>query len=154
MRDHEVDRIVFSRSCSTYGVPESFPIKETHPQNPVNPYGASKRMVERMLEDFDAAHGIKSVCLRYFNAAGADPDGEIGEDHDPETHLIPLVLSAARSDLSFRIFGGDYDTADGTCVRDYIHVTDIADAHVRAIEHLIKGGNSCSLNLANARGYS
>jgi len=95
MRDHEVDRIVFSSSCSTYGVPQSLPIKETHPQNPVNPYGASKGMVERMLEDFDAAHGIKSVCLRYFNAAGADPDGEIGEDHDPETHLIPLVLRAA-----------------------------------------------------------
>src|SRR5438046_7674065 len=134
MRDHVVDRIVFSSSCATYGVPQSLPIKETHPQNPVNPYGASKRMVERMLEDFDAAHGIKSVCLRYFNAAGADPDGEISEEHDPETHLIPLVLRTALGQRpSVAAYGGDYPTPDGTCVRDYFHVTALAAAHASAL---------------------
>src|SRR5439155_323771 len=155
MRDHEVDRIVFSSSCSTYGVPQSLPIKETHPQNPVNPYGASKQMVERILEDFDAAHAIKSVCLRYFNAAGADPDGEIREDHDPETHLIPLVLRTALGQRSsVAVYGGDYPTPDGTCVRDYVHVADLADAHVGALRFLEQRGASDRFNLGTGRGAS
>jgi UDP-glucose-4-epimerase GalE len=146
--------VVFSSTCATYGVPEANPIPEDHPQRPINPYGFSKLVVERMLADLDAVHCLRSISLRYFNAAGADPDGQIGEAHDPEPHLIPLVLAAARDGNPVRVFGNDYDTSDGTCVRDYIHVLDIADAHVRAIDYLIGGGASCSLNLANARGYS
>jgi UDP-glucose-4-epimerase GalE len=146
--------IVFSSTCATYGIPERAPISEDHPQRPINPYGHSKLFVERMLSDLHIAYGLPWVALRYFNAAGADPGGEIGEAHDPETHLIPLVAAAARTGEAVRIFGADYDTPDGTCVRDYIHVSDIADAHVRALEHLLKGGKSCALNLANARGYS
>jgi UDP-arabinose 4-epimerase len=146
--------VVFSSTCATYGVPETSPIPENHPQRPINPYGFSKLVVERMLADLDAVHCLRSISLRYFNAAGADPDGQIGEAHDPEPHLIPLVLAAARDGNPVRVFGNDYDTSDGTCVRDYIHVLDIADAHVRAIDYLINGGASCSLNLANARGYS
>jgi UDP-glucose-4-epimerase GalE len=146
--------VVFSSTCATYGVPETSPIPENHPQRPINPYGFSKLVVERMLADLDAVHRLRSISLRYFNAAGADPDGQIGEAHDPESHLIPLVLAAARDGNPVRVFGNDYDTSDGTCVRDYIHVLDIADAHVRAIDYLIRGGASCSLNLANARGYS
>jgi UDP-arabinose 4-epimerase len=146
--------IVFSSTCATYGVPETVPISEDHPQRPINPYGFSKLVAERMLADLDAANGLRSIALRYFNAAGADPDGEIGEAHDPEPHLIPLVLAAARDGNPVRVFGNDYDTSDGTCVRDYVHVLDIADAHVRAIDYLIKGGASSSINLANARGYS
>jgi UDP-glucose-4-epimerase GalE len=146
--------VVFSSTCATYGIPETIPISEDHPQRPINPYGFSKLVVERMLGDLDAARGLRSISLRYFNAAGADPDGEIGEAHDPETHLIPLVLAAARDGKPVNVFGGDYDTADGTCVRDYIHVLDIAEAHVRAVEYLLGGGASCSLNLSNARGYS
>jgi UDP-glucose-4-epimerase GalE len=146
--------VVFSSTCATYGIPEAIPISEDHPQRPINPYGFSKLVVERMLGDLDAARGLRSISLRYFNAAGADPDGEIGEAHDPETHLIPLVLAAARDGKPVNVFGGDYDTADGTCVRDYIHVLDIAEAHVRAVEYLLGGGASCSLNLSNARGYS
>jgi len=145
---------VFSSTCATYGVPERVPISEDHPQRPINPYGHSKLFVERMLSDLQVAYGLSWVALRYFNAAGADPGGEIGEAHDPETHLIPLVAAAARTGDAVRIFGTDYDTPDGTCVRDYVHVSDIADAHVRALEHLLKGGKSCALNLANARGYS
>jgi len=146
--------VVFSSTCATYGVPETVPISEDHPQRPINPYGFSKLVAERMLADLDAANGLRSIALRYFNAAGADPDGEIGEAHDPEPHLIPLVLAAARDGNPVRVFGNDYDTSDGTCVRDYVHVLDIADAHVRAIDYLIKGGASSSINLANARGYS
>jgi UDP-arabinose 4-epimerase len=145
---------VFSSTCSTYGIPEVIPIPEDHPQRPINPYGFSKLVVERMLADLDAAGGLRSVVLRYFNAAGADPEGEIGEAHDPETHLIPLVLASARDSNPVSIFGADYDTADGTCVRDYVHVADLADAHVRAVEYLLNGGASCSFNLANSRGYS
>jgi UDP-arabinose 4-epimerase len=152
--DYKVIPFVFSSTCSTYGVPEAIPIAEDHPQRPINPYGFSKLVVERMLADLDAARGLRSVSLRYFNAAGADPDGEIGEAHDPETHLIPLVLAAARDGNPVDVFGDDYDTGDGTCVRDYIHVLDIADAHVRALQYLLRGGTSCSLNLSNARGYS
>ena len=146
--------VVFSSTCATYGAPETIPISEDHPQRPVNPYGYSKLVVERMLADLDAARGLRSISLRYFNAAGADPDGEIGEAHDPETHLIPLVLAAARDGKSVSVFGDDYDTTDGTCIRDYVHVLDIAEAHVLALEYLLRGEPSCSLNLANARGYS
>src|ERR1700722_19993004 len=146
--------VVFSSTCATYGVPDVIPIPEGHPQRPINPYGYSKLVVERLLADLDIAHNLRSVSLRYFNAAGADPDGEIGEAHDPEPHLIPLVLAAARDGMSVKVFGDDYDTADGTCIRDYINVFDIADAHVRALKYLIDGRKSCALNLANARGYS
>lgn len=146
--------VVFSSTCATYGVPEQVPIPEGHPQRPINPYGFTKLVVERILADLDLAHGLRSVSLRYFNAAGCDPDGEIGEAHDPETHLIPLVLAAARDGTAVTVFGDDYDTKDGTCVRDYIHVADLADAHVRALKYLLSGGTTCALNLANAHGYS
>jgi UDP-glucose-4-epimerase GalE len=146
--------VVFSSTAAVYGNPQTTPIPEHHPAAPVNPYGFSKHVIERMLADADRAYGLKSICLRYFNAAGADPDGEIGEDHDPETHLIPLVLAAAQNASRVNIFGDDYDTADGTCVRDYIHVVDIASAHVAALEYLLQGNASCVLNLANARGHS
>jgi UDP-glucose-4-epimerase GalE len=131
------------------------PIGEDHPQNPINPYGASKLMVERMLADFGAAYNLRTVSLRYFNAAGADPDGEIGEDHDPETHLIPLVLKAAAGELpNITIYGSDYDTPDGTCIRDYVHVTDLAEAHVLALRALQEGINPSSYNLGNGHGFS
>jgi UDP-arabinose 4-epimerase len=146
--------VVFSSSCATYGVPECVPITENHLQHPINAYGHSKLFVERLLTDLNVSCGLPSVALRYFNAAGADPNGEIGEAHDPETHLIPLVLSAAQTGAPVRIFGEDYDTLDGTCVRDYVHVSDIADAHVQALDYLLKEGGSCALNLANSRGYS
>jgi UDP-glucose-4-epimerase GalE len=146
--------VVFSSTCSTYGEPQTIPISEDHPQCPINPYGFSKLVAERLLADLDRAQGLRSVSLRYFNASGADPDGEIGESRDPEPHLIPIVLAAARDAKPVRVFGNDYDTADGTCVRDYIHVLDIADAHVRSLNYLIDGGRSCALNLANERGYS
>jgi UDP-glucose-4-epimerase GalE len=152
--DYQCIPVVFSSSCAIYGVPERVPIAEDHPQCPINPYGYSKLFVERMLADLNIACGLPWIGLRYFNAAGADPDGEIGEAHDPETHLIPLVLTAACTGTPVRIFGNDYDTPDGSCVRDYIHVSDIADAHMQALEYLLHGGNSCALNLANARGYS
>ena len=151
--NYEVIPIVFSSSCATYGIPERLPIAEDHPQRPINPYGFSKLFVERMLLDLNVA-SLPSVILRYFNAAGADPDGDIGEAHNPETHLIPLVLAAVRGGPPIRIFGDDYDTNDGTCVRDYVHVSDIADAHVRSLSYLLEGGESCSLNLANACGFS
>ncbi|MER8459720.1 UDP-glucose 4-epimerase GalE [Mesorhizobium sp. M0923] len=146
--------VVFSSSCATYGVPDWLPISEDHPQRPINPYGYSKLVVEQMLRDLDAAHNLRSVSLRYFNAGGADPEAEIGEAHEPETHLIPLVLAAARDATAIKVFGNDYDTADGTCIRDYVHVLDIADAHVRALRYLIDGGATCAVNLANDRGYS
>jgi UDP-glucose-4-epimerase GalE len=145
---------VFSSTCATYGIPDKIPITEDHPQRPINPYGFSKLVVERMLADIAVSHQLPWVALRYFNAAGSDPENEIGEMHDPETHLIPLVLEAARSGLPVQIFGTDYDTPDGTCIRDYVHVTDIADAHVRALNHLLAAGESCAINLSNARGYS
>jgi len=146
--------IIFSSSCATYGLPERVPISEDHPQRPINPYGQSKLVVERMLVDVHAAHGLPSIALRYFNAAGADTEGEIGEAHDPETHLIPLAITAARDGTAIQVFGTDYETPDGTCVRDYIHVADIADAHLSALDYLLGGGQSCALNLANSRGYS
>ena len=155
MRAAGVPRMVFSSTCATYGIPESIPISEHHPQHPVNPYGESKLMVERMLAWMGRAHGLQWMALRYFNAAGADPDGEIGEDHRPETHLIPLAIETAlgrRPELS--IFGTDYPTPDGTAVRDYIHVSDLAQAHVRALQHLDAGGSSIALNLGTGTGYS
>jgi len=155
MRDHGVRAFVFSSTCATYGVPGRVPIVETDPQAPINPYGMSKLMVEAMLRDFDHAHGLKSAALRYFNAAGADPDGEIGEAHDPETHLIPLALDAvAGIGPPLTVFGEDYATADGTCVRDYIHVADLADAHVAALRALLGGAPSKAYNLGTGNGFS
>jgi UDP-arabinose 4-epimerase len=147
--------IVFSSSCATYGVPTRVPLTETDAQQPINPYGYTKLVVERMLRDTEIAHGIRHVALRYFNAAGADPDGELGELHEPETHLIPLVLFTAMGRRpSIQVFGGDYATPDGTCVRDYIHVSDLADAHVAALEWMAAAKSSNAFNLGNDRGYS
>lgn len=155
MRDHGIDKLIFSSTCATYGNPNFVPIKESHPQQPINPYGASKLMIERILQDFDCAHGLRSISLRYFNAAGADPDGEVGEAHDPETHLIPLVLDAALGrQPAITIFGDDYDTPDGTCIRDYIHVSDLANAHVLALKALEKGAKTTAYNLGNRQGFS
>jgi UDP-arabinose 4-epimerase len=155
VRSHGIQRFVFSSSAAVYGIPRKTPIPEDHRLEPVNPYGRSKFMVERILADIGRAHGISSVSLRYFNAAGADPDGQIGEDHDPETHLVPIVLAAAlgrRGGVS--IYGTDYDTDDGTCIRDYIHVSDLADAHVLALEHLEKNSGALAVNVGVGRGYS
>ena len=150
-----VQKFVFSSTCATYGMPETIPIPENHPQNPINPYGATKLMVEQILKDFEAAYGLKSVSFRYFNAAGADPTGLIGEDHHPETHLIPLILLAALGKRdSISIFGTDYPTRDGTCIRDYIHVTDLAQAHVLGLEYLLQGGETEIFNLGNGNGFS
>ncbi len=150
-----VRHIVFSSTCATYGMPEVLPITEELPLCPINPYGRSKRMVEQILEDFGAAHGLGYVALRYFNAAGADPEGRLGELHHPETHLIPLVLQTALGQCeSVRIFGEDYDTPDGTCIRDYVHVSDLAAAHVAALEYLRAGGASGAFNLGMGHGYS
>jgi len=155
MRRHGVARIVFSSTCAIYGHPEAVPLTEDHPQRPANPYGASKAMVERILADYGAAYGISSVSLRYFNAAGADPDGDIGEAHSPETHAIPLILMAARGDIpQFDIYGTDYPTRDGTAIRDYIHVSDLADGHVRALDYLLGGGESQAINLGTGTGTS
>ena len=155
MVKHDVKYIVFSSTCATYGVPENVPITEKMPQNPINPYGATKLMVERILADYNRAYGINYCCLRYFNAAGADPDGEIGESHTPETHLIPLVLATASGDReNIKVFGTDYDTRDGSCIRDYIHVADLADAHLRAMNYLKNGGESTCMNLGNCTGNS
>ena len=155
MREHGCNKIIFSSTCATYGEPEKVPITEDMTQKPVNPYGASKFMVERILKDYGNAYGLKYIALRYFNAAGADPEGEIGEEHNPETHLIPLVLDAAsgkRTDI--KVFGTDYPTRDGSCIRDYIHVTDLASAHLLALEYLDNGGESGCFNLGNEQGTS
>ncbi len=155
MRDTGVDQIVFSSTCATYGTPGSIPIRETAPQQPVNPYGETKLAIERALHWYGKAYGVRSVSLRYFNAAGADPDGEIGELHEPETHLVPLVLQAALGQRPhIDVYGTDYPTPDGTAIRDYIHVQDLADAHLRALEHLDAGGESAALNLGTGRGHS
>jgi UDP-arabinose 4-epimerase len=155
MVEEGVKHIVFSSTCATYGMPESGSIAEDHPQRPVNPYGESKLFVERALHWYGAAHGIRSAVLRYFNAAGADPDGEIGEVHDPETHLIPLVIEAALGQRSeVQIFGTDYLTADGSAVRDYVHVTDLAAAHVKAIDSITQGTESFAVNLGTGQGHS
>jgi len=150
-----VKTFIFSSSCATYGLPEEIPITETHPQNPINSYGHSKLMIEKILADYARAYDFRYVSLRYFNAAGADPEGELGEWHEPETHLIPLILDVACSRReSIKIFGTDYDTDDGTCIRDYIHVTDLAAAHILALEYLLKGGSSNVFNLGNGNGFS
>lgn len=155
MKEAGINKFVFSSTCATYGVPEIVPIPEEHPQNPINPYGATKLMVERILSDFDVAYDFKSVRFRYFNAAGADPEGLLGEDHNPETHLIPLILLAALGKRdSISIFGTDYPTPDGTCIRDYIHVTDLATAHILGLEYLLNSGKTDVFNLGNGKGFS
>jgi UDP-arabinose 4-epimerase len=155
MRQCGVSKIVFSSSCAIYGVPEVVPIPEETPSAPINPYGTTKAICERMLKECAAAFPLSFMALRYFNAAGADPEGEIGECHVPETHAVPLVLEAAAGESKgFTIFGDDYPTADGTCVRDYIHVTDLADAHVKATRALLDGAESATLNLGTGRGWS
>jgi UDP-glucose-4-epimerase GalE len=153
--DAGIRRFVFSSTCAVYGIPEQIPIAEQTPREPVNPYGASKLFFENALDSYGRAYGLRSVRLRYFNAAGADESGAIGELHDPETHLIPLVLAASTENgPELQIYGSDYPTPDGTCVRDYIHVNDLADAHVRALQHLEKGGDSLAINLGAGRGHS
>ena len=155
MLRHRVRRIVFSSSCATYGNPKSLPINELEEQKPVNPYGRSKLIVEQVLADYGAAYGIRSVSLRFFNAAGADPDGELGESHQPETHAIPLAIKAALgTGPSFQIMGSDYPTPDGTAVRDYIHVSDLAEAHVAALERSEHGPTSECFNLGTGTGTS
>ncbi|MGN6775570.1 UDP-glucose 4-epimerase GalE [Rhizobium sp.] len=148
-----VKAFVFSSTCATYGLPQSVPLDESHQQVPINPYGRTKYIVEQALADYDQYKGLRSVILRYFNAAGADFEGRIGEWHTPETHAIPLAIDAALGRRQgFKVFGSDYDTRDGTCVRDYIHVLDLADAHVRAVEYLLDGGDSVALNLGTGTG--
>ena len=155
MRETGVDKIVFSSSCATYGIPAGSPIRETAPQLPVNPYGETKLAIERALHWYGEAYRLRSVSLRYFNAAGADPEGEMGELHEPETHLIPLVLQTALEQRAYvDIYGTDYPTADGTAIRDYIHVEDLAEAHLRALEHLYAGRESTALNLGTGQGHS
>lgn len=155
MRAEGVARIVFSSTCATYGTPVAVPIAEDHPQVPINPYGDSKLMVEKALRWYGGAYGLGWMALRYFNAAGADPLGRIGEDHQPETHLIPLVIAAALGQRpAIDVFGTDYPTPDGTAIRDYIHVDDLARAHVKALAHLEAGRPSTALNLGTGRGYS
>ncbi|MEZ5293930.1 MAG: UDP-glucose 4-epimerase GalE [Vicinamibacterales bacterium] len=149
-----VTRFVFSSTCATYGEPQRLPLTEDHPQHPVNAYGESKLAVERALTHFDRAHGLRSIALRYFNAAGADPDGELGEDHEPEIHLIPLAIAAARGGAGLKVFGLDYPTPDGTCLRDYVHVADLADAHVRALAALEAGAPSAQYNVGTGRPWS
>ena len=151
----QVNKLVFSSTCASYGIPQQIPIGETHPQNPINPYGTTKLAVERMLQDFERAYGLKSVIFRYFNAAGAEPNGLLGENHNPETHLIPLVLlTALGRRSSVKIFGTDYPTGDGTCIRDYIHVCDLALAHVLGLDYLIEQSQSNIFNLGNGNGFS
>ena len=151
----QVMKIVFSSTCATYGTPANLPIRETTPQNPISPYGRSKLMVEQILEDYDSAYGLRYVSLRYFNACGADPEGELREDHEPETHLIPRALLCASGKLDrLALFGDDHETVDGTCVRDYIHVTDLARAHVQAVQYLIDGKESLAVNLGSGQGTS
>lgn len=155
MKRHGCNKLIFSSTCATYGEPKKVPITEDMPQNPINPYGMTKLTVERILKDYQKAYGLQSAVLRYFNAAGADSDGEIGESHHPETHLIPLVLDAAsgkREDI--KVFGTDYNTPDGSCVRDYIHVADLADVHIRALHYLEEGNPGDFFNLGNTIGTS
>ncbi len=155
MQEFDCKVFVFSSTCATYGVPDKLPITETNQQSPINPYGRSKLMVEWILKDCDAAWGLKSACLRYFNASGSSADGKIGEDHNPETHLIPRVMMAVTGEIDcIEVFGTDYNTPDGTCIRDYIHVEDLADAHARALDHLAGGGDSVQCNLGTGVGVS
>ena len=155
MVHHKVMYFIFSSTAAIFGEPQYTPIDEKHPKNPINPYGRSKLMVEHILQDYDHAYGLKSTCLRYFNAAGADPDGELGERHNPETHLVPLILQAAsgrRADI--KIFGNDYETEDGTCVRDYVHINDICSAHLLALKKMQASNQSAAYNLGNGTGFS
>lgn len=155
MHAHDIRRFIFSSTAAIFGEPQYVPIDEAHPKAPINPYGRSKWFVEQMLEDYDHAHGLKSVCLRYFNAAGADPDNEIGERHEPETHLVPLILQVASGRRDhIGVYGDDYPTPDGTCVRDYVHVADLCDAHLLALRQLLGGGDSARYNLGNGNGFS
>ncbi len=155
MVKHNVNKFIFSSTAAVYGNPLEIPISETHPLNPINPYGQSKVFVEKILQDFVKAYELKYVSLRYFNASGADPQGKIGESHNPETHLIPLVLKTAKGEReSIKIFGTDYPTPDGTAIRDYIHVMDLAEAHLLALEYLLNGGNSDVFNCGYGHGYS
>jgi len=155
MLGHDVERFIFSSTAAVYGEPEEVPITEEHPRRPKNPYGRSKLMVEQMLVDASDAHGMQYAVLRYFNAAGADPSASIGESHEPETHLIPIVLQAAAGKReAVKLYGTDYPTADGTCIRDYIHVNDLAAAHILALESLLDGNDSCAYNLGCGQGYS
>ena len=155
MREHNIHRIVFSSTCATYGYPERVPISEDHPQRPVSPYGESKLMVERLLHWYGSIHGLESVILRYFNAAGADPEGELGENHDPEPHLVPVAIAAALGLApQLNLFGTDYDTPDGTAIRDYVHVSDLAEAHLAAVRYLSSGGKSAVFNLGTGSGHS
>ena len=155
MRDNQLNRLVFSSTCATYGIPDTLTINEQHPQRPVNPYGHSKLMIEQILRDYGHAYGLNSIALRYFNAAGADADTEIGEDHNPETHLIPLLLNAAGNPNSpITIFGDDYPTPDGTCIRDYIHVEDLVNAHILALHKLEEMQGFSAFNLGTGHGHS
>ncbi len=155
MRANGITRFIFSSTAAIFGNPVHVPIGESHPKAPINPYGRSKWMIEQMLEDYDRAYGLKSVCLRYFNAAGADPDGALGECHDPETHLIPLLLQVASGRRAhITVNGEDYPTHDGTCVRDYIHVADLCSAHLLALDRLLAAGDSARYNLGNGNGFS
>lgn len=155
MARHGIRHLIFSSTAAIFGTPAYTPIDEAHPKAPINPYGRSKWLIEQLLPDYEQAYGLESVCLRYFNAAGADPDGQLGERHQPETHLIPLVLQAASGRReAIHIFGTDYPTQDGTCIRDYIHVEDLAQAHLRALEYLESGAGSAAFNLGNGQGFS
>lgn len=155
MVKHQVSSFIFSSTAAIFGEPIYTPIDEKHPKQPINPYGASKWMIEQILADYDTAYGLKSICLRYFNAAGADPEGQLGERHEPETHLIPLVLQAATGQRKhISVFGKDYATPDGTCIRDYIHVNDLCQAHLLGLESLFAGASSNAFNLGNGEGFS
>lgn len=155
MIKHKVTRLVFSSTAAIFGNPQYIPIDEGHAKLPINPYGATKLMFEQVLSDYENSYDLKWVALRYFNAAGADPDGELGERHQPETHLIPLALRAIdQSNPNLTVFGADYDTPDGTCMRDYVHVTDLCDAHLLALDHLLSQGESRQYNLGIGQGYS
>lgn len=155
MLEFGVKKFIFSSTAAVFGEPDYVPIDEAHPNRPLNPYGRSKWMIEQVLTDYDKAFDFKSVCLRYFNAAGADPEGQLGERHDPETHLIPLILQAVSGRReNIHVFGRDYDTPDGTCIRDYIHIVDLCSAHLAALEYLNKGGGSDRFNLGNGSGFS
>lgn len=155
MMEADIRAFVFSSTCATYGTPTYMPLDEAHPQAPINPYGRTKYIVEQALRDFDLCDRMRSVMLRYFNAAGADAEGRIGEWHTPETHAVPLLIEAALGRRAgFSIFGDDYDTRDGTCIRDYVHVSDLADAHVRAVEYLLNGGETVAINLGTGTGTS
>jgi len=155
MLGHGCKNLIFSSTCATYGTPLTLPVTEDHEQRPINPYGWSKLMIEQIMRDYERAYNLRHVSLRYFNAAGADPDGEIGEDHDPETHLIPLAIQAALGERPYvEIYGTDYPTGDGTAVRDYIHVSDLALVHVLALEHLLSGKKSVFLNVGTGQGSS